>query len=166
MVNPNITGTLVWYFFICRREVWLMAHQILPDESNEFLELGRFINENSYSREKKSVRVDNLEFDLIKKTNGRIVIGEVKKSSKYEKSACMQLAYYLLRLEQKGFIATGELLFPKEKLKIEVNLDFQTRSDLDHAVKEISNILNMEKAPLPYMIGFCKNCAYHEFCWV
>ncbi|MGC8937341.1 MAG: Dna2/Cas4 domain-containing protein, partial [Candidatus Methanomethylicaceae archaeon] len=27
-----ITGTLVWYFFICKREVWLMGHEITPDE--------------------------------------------------------------------------------------------------------------------------------------
>ncbi|MCD6318594.1 Dna2/Cas4 domain-containing protein, partial [Candidatus Aerophobetes bacterium] len=26
----RITGTLIWYYYICRREVWLMAHELHP----------------------------------------------------------------------------------------------------------------------------------------
>jgi CRISPR/Cas system-associated exonuclease Cas4 (RecB family) len=35
-----ITGTLLWYYAICKREVWLMAHSIAPDEENQALEMG------------------------------------------------------------------------------------------------------------------------------
>lgn len=27
----EVTGTLIWYYYICKREVWLMFHQIAPD---------------------------------------------------------------------------------------------------------------------------------------
>lgn len=49
----HITGTLIWYYFICHREVWLMARQINPDEDNPNVDLGRFIQEQTYPREKK-----------------------------------------------------------------------------------------------------------------
>lgn len=41
----NVTGTLVWYYYICPREVWLMARQLTPDEDNPNIDLGRFIGE-------------------------------------------------------------------------------------------------------------------------
>ncbi len=30
----HVNGTLIWYYFICQREVWLMGHQLNPDEDN------------------------------------------------------------------------------------------------------------------------------------
>jgi len=33
----NITGTLIWYYYICERECWLMAHQINPHQENALL---------------------------------------------------------------------------------------------------------------------------------
>jgi len=24
----RVTGTMVWYYYVCQREVWLMAHQL------------------------------------------------------------------------------------------------------------------------------------------
>jgi CRISPR-associated exonuclease Cas4 len=37
MEDPNITGTLVWYYAICPRECWLMAHQIDPEHEFDLL---------------------------------------------------------------------------------------------------------------------------------
>ena len=34
-----ITGTDIWYYFICKREAWLNKHQISPDESDENVRL-------------------------------------------------------------------------------------------------------------------------------
>lgn len=49
----RVNGTLVWYYFICQREVWLMGHQLNPDEDNANLEIGRLIQETTYLRDKK-----------------------------------------------------------------------------------------------------------------
>ena len=43
----RVTGTLIWYSTICKRQIWLMAHELNPDEDHELLELGRFLHEES-----------------------------------------------------------------------------------------------------------------------
>ena len=88
----KVTGTLMWYYYICHREVWLMAHQINPDQDQNLLDYGRFLHEKAYARDKKEITVGHLKFDILRKKGGEFVIGEVKKSSKYEQSATMQLA--------------------------------------------------------------------------
>lgn len=79
MIIPPITGTLIWYYYICKREVWLMARQITPFQEHPFIELGRLISEESFSREKKDIRLDNIAIDLIQKPDGQVVVGEIKK---------------------------------------------------------------------------------------
>jgi CRISPR-associated exonuclease Cas4 len=164
-VSNNITGTLIWYYYICHREVWLIAHELNPDEDNPYLELGRIIQEDSYKREKKEISYGNMKIDLLKKQDGKVVIGEIKKSSRFERSAMMQLAFYLYNLKKDGIEAKGELLIPKEKKRIPVELDDGKEKELKRAFFDIENLLNREKPPEPKRISYCTNCAYREFCW-
>jgi len=107
---------MVWYYYICTRQVWLIAHSIEPDQENNFLKLGRHIHEIFYKRNKKEFFIDNqIKIDII---YPKKVIGEIKKSSKYNlKSAQMQLAFYLYYMKQKGVELEGELHFPEERKK-------------------------------------------------
>lgn len=161
----GVSGTLVWYYYICPREVWLISHQINPDQDNDNVSLGRFIGESTYQREKKEISVGGSKIDVFHMENGQMVIGEVKKSSKYKESARMQLAFYLSELKERGIEARGELRFPKEKVREEVLLDEQTEQELDRVRREILRIVYLDKPPQPQKIKFCKNCAYAEFCW-
>ena len=161
----NVTGTLVWYYYICPREVWLMARQLTPDEDNPNIDMGRFIGEHAYKREKKEISVGHIKMDVIRREKGQLVIGEVKKSSKYEKSALMQLAFYLLELKERGLEAVGELMFPKEKRKIRVELTDELIAELEKAKGEILRIIYQDMPQPPKKIVFCRNCAYAEFCW-
>ncbi|HBK54141.1 MAG TPA: CRISPR-associated protein Cas4, partial [Syntrophomonas wolfei] len=88
----NVSGTLVWYYYICPREVWLIGHQITPDQDNANVSLGRFIQNYSYPRERKELAVGHSKMDVFKIAGGELIIGEVKKTSKYRRSARMQLA--------------------------------------------------------------------------
>jgi CRISPR-associated exonuclease Cas4 len=161
----HVTGTLVWYYYICQREVWLMARNLVPDQDNPNIDLGRFIGENTYQREKREITVGHIKLDVLRKEKGQLVIGEVKKSSKYEKSAVMQLAFYLLELKERGVEAVGELLFPKEKKKVRVELDNALIAEVENARKDILRIIYQDKPQVPKKIVFCRNCAYGEFCW-
>jgi len=161
----GVSGTLVWYYYICPREVWLISHQINPDQDNDNVCLGRYIGENTYLREKKEISVGNSKIDVFHTEDGKMVIGEVKKSSKYKESARMQLAFYLSELKERGIMARGELRFPKEKVREEVILDERTEQELDKVRREILRIVYLEKPPQPLKIQFCKKCAYAEFCW-
>lgn len=161
----NVTGTLVWYYYICQREVWLMSHQINSFQDNDFLEIGRLIHDESYRREKKEILFENMKFDLVKNKDGQLIIGEIKKSSHFEKAALMQLAFYLWRLEKKGITANGEIRVPKETKRKTVILTPQLRTELEQLVSDIEDIISREKPQLPRKIKYCKTCSYNEFCW-
>ena len=126
----NINGTLLWYFNICEREVWLMNRNIVPDQHDENIELGRFIHENSFTRNDKEITFGNVKFDVIFKNKKEIVIGETKKSSKYEKASKWQLMFYLKVLKEAGISAKGVLLYPQEKKRSEVELTLENEIKL------------------------------------
>lgn len=161
----NITGTLIWYYYICPREVWLMARQINPDEDDSNVDLGRFIHQNSYERERKEINFGHIKIDILKDGKNGLVIGEVKKSSRFIQSSRMQLAFYLQELEKAGITARGELRFPKEKKKEEVELTPEVREELKRAERDILRVIYMEKPPPPKKIKYCRKCAYSELCW-
>ncbi len=159
----NINGTLIWYYYICPREVWLIGHGIEADQESDFLLLGRHIHEIFYRRQKKEFMIDNtIKIDILP---SKKVIGEIKKSSKYLKSAKMQVAFYLYYLKQKGINIEGELLIPEERKKEKVKLTPNLEKELEEAIKEIKKILKMDRPPQQKKIPYCKNCAYKEMCW-
>ena len=165
MVVEEVSGVLFQMYGICKRQVWLMAHKLVPDQENKFIELGRTIDENSYDRDKKKIMIENIELDLIRSDDGDVVIGEVKKSSKALQAARLQLGYYLYRLKQKGVKAKGVLLVPKEKKKEEIELTEDLEMEIVRILNEIYQIM---QEPRPYKavkIQCCKSCAYLEFCW-
>ena len=163
--DVNVTGTLMWYYHICHRQVWLIARHIVPEQDHTNLELGRFLQETAYTRNKKEVTVGHLKFDLIKKKDGQLVVGEVKKSSRYQESATMQLALYLYELKELGIEARGELLFPEEKKRINVALTPELEQKIEQVKKDILRIVYLESPPQPVKGKYCRNCAYGNFCW-
>ena len=161
----QVSGTHLWYYTICKRQVWLISRHIIPDQENDNLLLGRYIDRESYRRLRKSLIVDNNKIDIFFHEEERLVVAEVKKSSKAAESAKMQLSYYLLKLKEKGIEVEGELRFPTEKGKVRVKLDEALEEELRRMTKEIQAIIECEKAPLPLRIPYCKKCAYYEYCW-
>ncbi len=163
--DNRVNGTLIWYFNVCKREAWLMSHSITPDESDNNVEIGRFIHEKSFKRDNKEISTANFKVDILRKEKGQIVIGEMKKSSRLKKVATWQLKFYLYGLEKEGIKATGELLFPEEKKKNFIVLSEEDREEFDKQIKEINNLIAQQEPPAPAKISFCRNCAYSEFCW-
>jgi CRISPR-associated exonuclease Cas4 len=161
----GINGTLIWYYYICKREVWLMARQLNPDEHDENLEWGRFLHEWRYAREKKELTLQNVKLDIAGERDGKLVVAEVKKSSTYRKSAEMQLLFYLWQLREAGVEAVGELRFPEEKRRETVQLDEESIQRLKTAIMDIRRIVAAAVPPKAEKIGYCRNCAYREFCW-
>ena len=165
MSEFNISGTYIWYYCICKREVWLLAHGMEADQQNDAMRIGNMIHENAYERSKKELEFGDSKFDVVKRENGRLVVGEVKKSSKFLESARMQLLFYLLQLEESGVEAEGELLFPEEKKKETVLLNSESRMQLRTMIEDIRAIAMLDTPPLPEKKNYCKKCAYAEFCW-
>lgn len=158
-------GTLVWFYKICKREVWLMSKNILPDQMDENIDLGRFIHENSYQRKEKEVLFGNVKFDVVFENEDKLVIGETKKTSKYENASKYQLAYYLFVLKDSGINAEGVLLYPEEKKRTKVILTKELEDELKDIIKEIEEIQEKDIPPELKKINFCKNCGYREYCY-
>jgi len=161
----SVSGTLIWYYYICEREVWLISHQLTPDQDDTNVAIGRFIDQTSYSREKKQLTVGSNKMDIFSVVDGKLVIGEVKKSSRYRRSARMQLAFYLKELAARGVQAIGELRFPAEKERETVVLNEDLLKELDKVEREILRIVYLDQPPSPAKNRYCKKCAYAEFCW-
>jgi len=75
----QVNGTLIWYYNICKREVWLMSRNIVPDQQDDNIDFGRFLHEETYKRNKKEILFGNVKFDVILNTKDKLVIGETKK---------------------------------------------------------------------------------------
>ena len=161
----EVNGTLIQQYYICKREVWLTSHGLSGDQDHENLVIGRAIGESSYKRETKELDIGGSKIDLIKTENGNLIIGEIKKSSKFLESASRQLLFYLLQLKKIGIYARGELLIPKEKKKIPVELDPQSEHEIIAAIDDIKTIIAKNKPPEPKKNKYCRNCPYRNFCW-
>jgi len=164
-IDRSITGYLVNAFYICCRKLWLFAHEINPSTENPYLEIGTLIGEETYKREKKEIHIGNMKIDIIKREKDNVVVAEVKKSSKGEEAAKMQLLFYLYQLKGKGVEVKGELLIPKEKKRVEVVLNDENERKLLQDIEKIKNIISQDKPPEKVKNHFCRNCAYDEFCW-
>lgn len=161
----EVNGTLIWFYKICKREVWMMAHNILPDQKDENIDFGRFMHEHSFERNEKEVLFGNVRFDVIFKSEDELVIGETKKTSKYQEASKYQMAFYLKVLKNAGIDARGRLLYPTEKKRVDIELTEDLENEIDQIQIEIIRIAEAEKPPLPKKIPFCRNCGYKEYCF-
>lgn len=165
MGDSKINGTLMWYYGICKREVWLMSRNIVPDQSDTNIDIGRFLHETAYSRNKKEIEFGNVKFDVLLHSKHKLIIGETKKSSKFHEASKMQLLYYLRLLEKAGIKASGVLLYPEEKKRVEVELDDENRGKLESAEKDITEIMESSLPPPVKKNKYCSNCGYREYCY-
>lgn len=165
MRQLDVNGTMIWYYYICKREVWMVARHIACDQRDENIDIGRFIHNNTYKRDKKEVKVEGVKIDRISKNGKDILISEIKKSSKYEEASKMQLLLYLQILKRKGIEAKGILKYPKEKKNLEIELDDKSEGLLNNTKRKILKIVYSETPPPPVRNKYCNRCAYKEMCW-
>ncbi len=161
----KITGSLIASYFICKREMWFMAHELNPFQDFDLLEMGRLIHEESYKRDKKEISFESMKIDVVRLGKGKVLIGELKKSSKFLMPAKMQLLFYLHKLKKSGIEAKGELLIPKEHKKEKVELTEEEEKKIIKAIEEAKKIISMPEPPPFKKNRFCKNCSYKDFCF-
>ena len=51
----NVTGIMIYYYFICHRRLWYFANQINMEQNSELVEIGKIIDETTYSKEKTTL---------------------------------------------------------------------------------------------------------------
>lgn len=164
-MKKQISGTMFYYYFVCKRKLWFFSNGIQLEEDNEDVILGKLIDENSYSKELKHILIDNtVNIDFIKDWK---ILHEVKKQKSIEEAGIWQLKYYLYFLKIRGInIEKGILDYPKLKKREEVFLSEDDEKKIKEILSEIEKITLMEKPPELEKLKICKKCAYFEYCYI
>ncbi len=161
----NITGVMIYYYFICQRKLWYFANEINMEQNSELVSIGKTIDETSYKREKKSILIDNtINIDFIK---DGAVLHEVKKTKAIEEAGIWQLKYYMYYLKQKGVeTLEAKIDYPLLRQTKEIVLEKEDVEIIENVIKNIQEIVTKEKPPEVIKEKICKKCSYYDLCYV
>lgn len=160
------TGTMVNYYFVCKRKLWLFAHNINFEQDSDIVTLGKLIAQSSYEREDREIDIDQrIVIDWIDFENK--VIHEVKKSDAIEEAHVWQVKYYIYYLESKGAVGfRGEINYPKLHRRQTVVLSDDDREALKRVLEDIEKVVSSERPPEREKTPICRSCSYLHFCWI
>lgn len=160
----KIKGMQIYYYKVCKRKLWYFSHMLSMENENENVQLGRIIDENTYSREDKHININNvINIDFMKNN----VLYETKKSRKIEEASIMQMKYYLYYLKVNGADNfTGEITYPALKQKVEVCLTDDDISEIEIICREIEKIVSCPVPPQYVKKSYCRSCAYYDLCCI
>lgn len=161
----RISGTHVYYYFVCKRKLWCFSKSIRMEHLDENVQLGKLLDESSYNRDSGQVMIDEtVNIDFIRDWK---VLHEVKKSRAIEEAGIWQLKYYIYFLREKGIaIENGVIDYPKLRRREEVELSEEDEQTLMRVLADIEEICSQEKPPKVIEKPICKKCAYFEYCYV
>lgn len=159
----KITGLMIYYYFVCKRKLWLSSKNISMEQDNENVAIGRFIDENSYVKNRKHIMINNeINIDFIESKN---IIHEIKKSRKIEQASIWQVKYYLYYLKKKGVDnIKAKIDYPLLKKAINVELTLEDENILERTIKDIDKILSEKSPPEFKNKNICKSCAFEDLC--
>lgn len=161
----NITGIMIYYYFICQRRLWYFVNQINMEQNSELVKIGKILDETTYTKEKKQILIDNtINIDFIK--NGA-VLHEVKKTKAIEEAGIWQIKYYIYYLQNKGIKnIKAKIDFPLLRETKEVTLKEEDKEILENVIKNIEEIAQMDKPPKAIDSKVCSKCSYFDLCYV
>jgi len=164
-----ITGSLINYYFLCKRKLWLFANSMNMEHNSDLVSYGKFISEDTYKKNKHEITIatdtEYIVLDYFDKK--RNVVHEIKKSDKLEYINVWQLKFYLFVLNKTGNKEVkGILNYPKLKKTLTVELTEEDRQILMQAEKDIEQIIKCKTLPEPVKKKFCRKCSYFDLCYI
>lgn len=123
------------------------------------------MHEINYNRDKKEIEYGGIKFDVVRKSNGKIIITENKKTLNFVEPAMYQLGYYLYLLKRAGIESEGYLSCPSKKKRISVKLTEDMEKEIEQRYLEIEKIIEAEFPPNISKCKYCEKCAYNEYCF-
>lgn len=162
-----INGTLINYYFHCKRQCYLHGNRINLEDNSEFVKIGKALHEARHEgKDNTELTIDNIKIDKITKD----YLIEVKKSDADMEAAKWQLIYYLKVLKSKGIERKGKLeVIEKNKSEKKITIIELTddlEKDLESYVVEVERLIESDIVPKVINKNTCKKCAYYEYCYV
>ena len=140
----KVNGTLVNYYFHCRRQCYLFGNRMNMEDNSEEVKIGKAIHEERNNRENTELAIENIRLD---KLTGEYLT-ELKKSDADPVAAKWQLLYYLKVLKEKGIERKGKLEFAEKnktgKKTVLLELTEDTEKELLGYISEIEDLLEQE----------------------
>ncbi|MBD7912309.1 CRISPR-associated protein Cas4 [Clostridium cibarium] len=162
-----INGTLINYYFHCKRQCYLHGNRLNLEDNSELVKIGKAIHEErSEKTDNAEIAIENIKVDKLTSE----YLTEVKKSDADKDAAKWQLTYYLKVLKNKGIIRKGKLEFveknKKDKKVVYVELTDEIEEELENYINEINELLSGDNIPGVLNKPKCKKCAYYEYCYI
>lgn len=163
----QLNGTLINYYFHCKRQCYLHGNRLNLEDNSELVKIGRAIHEERAEQSKQSeLEIDNIKLD---KMTAEYVI-ELKKSDADVEACKWQLLYYLSVLKKKGIDRKGKIEFVEknktERKIVVVELTDEVQRQLEIHEMEIRELLDKEDVPGVLHKPKCKKCSYYEYCYI
>lgn len=159
-------GTLINYYFHCKRQCWLHGNRVNLEDNSEDVEIGKSIHIIKQEQNKESeISIDNIKIDKISGD----YLTEIKKSDADIEAAKWQVLLYLKILRDKGIYKRGKLEFiekNRSKNIIYIDLDDEKVNELDKIVLGIEELVDNSEVPPAVKLPKCKKCAYYEYCFI
>ena len=164
----KITGTIINYYFHCKRQCYLFANRINLEDNSEDVRTGKVLHEIKAKDGKNTeIKYENMVLDKVTSN----YIEEYKKSDADTEAARMQLLFYLKNFSDKGIEKQGKLIYEeknkKNSKKIQiVELDDKNLKLLNNCISEIENLISQNSISNVEKDNKCKRCAYYEYCYL
>lgn len=162
----RVNGTLMNYYFHCRRQCYLHGNRLNLEDNSEQVKIGKAIHEEKAGSENTEIALENIRLDRLSSE----YLTEIKKSDADPEAAKWQLLFYLKILKSKGIIRKGRLEFVEKNKSqnkiVYVELTEETEQQLDVYIHKIEELLLANEVPPILDKAACKNCAYYEYCYV
>jgi CRISPR-associated exonuclease Cas4 len=163
----HVTGTLIAYYFYCKRRMWLHANEIRFEDNSEDVAMGKLIEETTYQERNdnyEQIELEGIKIDFYDPKNR--IIHETKKSPKFEETHVWQLKYYIYVFLKNGIEdVKGILEYPTERRRKMIELNEKDKAVIENLSKEILMTISSEECPGLLSSLKCKNCSYYEFCY-
>lgn len=164
----HITGTMVAYYYICHRKLWLFAKGMNFENvsGNADVIKGKVLHEQRFQRESsKEIGFDSVKIDFLR-FGDEVYVHEIKKSNKFEEAHKWQVKYYIYTLQQQGINCnSGMIHYPSSMRKVDVDMDEADRVLIAAALKDLNEVLAKPNPPNKLTKKMCSRCAYFDFCF-
>ena len=162
----KVNGTLINYYFHCKRQCYLHGNRMNMEDNSEQVKIGKALHEERNIKDNTEIALDNIRLDRLTDE----YLTEMKKSDADVEAAKWQLLFYLKVLKDKGIIRKGKLEFVekgKSSSKIMYfELTEEVEMELKEKVEEIEELLGQPGVPQVLNKAQCKKCAYYEYCYI
>lgn len=162
----EVTGTLMNYFFHCKRQCYLHGNKLNLEDNSELVQIGKAQHEAWALDGNSEIEIEHIKLDKLTKE----YLTEIKKSDADVEAAKWQTLYYLKILKEKGIVRKGKIEFLEKnktaKKTIIVELGEKEETELNRYMGEIQKLIEGDEIPSRLDKAQCKKCAYYEYCYI